>query len=409
MSVSPARASRGKTWLFRLLAVMIGSCFTFALLECMLRLFRPQPAYSRLLEMLGEQYRPGEFIPFTLKSNYTAMMPSMEYEGTRVSISTNRFGLRGRNDIDLTRKPPGVKRILALGDSYTFGLFVGDDETYPAVLERLFTEERRHVEVINAGYADGWGPDEHYAWLVNRGLQFQPDVVVYGFFIGNDIEDIFPEHWVERDEKGLPRRIVDEDIYIDQAGRIRSYVSDNKTVGTDAIYQVPVLRESHLLVLMNRKLSTFCSFGSKGKAKVDRALIGWGSDPFPFILRSSTDREDLREKERLFRELVKGMSEVSKRGGAEFVLLMIPINFQVDPKFLPKVVGSSKFRVQRNYFEELKPMLDAASIKYLDMLQLMSAVSGKYYPQNGEVHFNPKGCAYTAECLKRFLEQHRLP
>jgi hypothetical protein len=168
---------------------------------------------------------------------------------------------------------------------------------------------------------------------------------------------------------------------------------------------VPILRESHLLVLTNRKLERFC-FGSN---LTDRPNLGWGSDPFPFILRPSTEREDLRLKEQLFLELVKGMSEVAKRGGAEFVLLMIPINFQIVPDFLPQVIGSSKFRVQRNYFAELKPKLDSLSIKYLDMMEQMNLRPGKYYPQNAEVHFNPNGCAYTAECLKRFMEQNRLP
>lgn len=221
--------------------------------EFAIRWMRPQMTFSRLTELLGEQYTTGDFIPFTLKPNYSAKSPSQEFSGKYVTVSTNKFGLRGK---EISKaKPEKTKRILVLGDSYTFGVYVENYETYPWVLERFYNEDTRRsdkIEVINAGYADGWSPDEHYAWLVNRGLEFQPDIIVYGFFIGNDIppNGERKEYWVKYDNKNLPTKIVNTNICIDAFGRIKSKVKDDKTIGVEKIYSIPIVRESHLLIYL---------------------------------------------------------------------------------------------------------------------------------------------------------------
>lgn len=56
----------------------------------------------------------------------------MEHPGRYVSITTNADGLRGRRELD-----PSKQKVLVLGDSYTFGVYVDDDETYPAILNQL--------------------------------------------------------------------------------------------------------------------------------------------------------------------------------------------------------------------------------------------------------------------------------
>ena len=197
---------------FSLLLLFV-TLFTMLIVsELAIRFLMPQPTYSRLLLLTGEQYTEGDFIPFTLKPNYEAKSPSMEFPGKLVTIRTNSLGLRGKETS--IRKPNGVKRILVLGDSYTFGVYCENSEVYPAFLETLYEQEGlSNIEVINAGYADGWSPDEHYAWLVNRGIEFRPDIIMYGFFIGNNIAGIGPSNWIELDRHDLPVRISNPNIY----------------------------------------------------------------------------------------------------------------------------------------------------------------------------------------------------
>ena len=78
-------------------------------------------------------------------------------------------------------KRPGVKRIIALGDSVTFGLGVHAHETWPAVLERSLD----NVEVFNLAMC-GWDVEQSVSLAVGELEAWTPDLVVWGNF-PNDI------------------------------------------------------------------------------------------------------------------------------------------------------------------------------------------------------------------------------
>ena len=69
-----------------------------------------------------------------------------------VTIAFNEHGLRGPQRA--YAKPPGVSRVLILGDSYAFGQGVEESERFSDVLEQLEPGWR----VDNLGMT-GWGPD----------------------------------------------------------------------------------------------------------------------------------------------------------------------------------------------------------------------------------------------------------
>ena len=53
----------------------------------------------------------------------------------------------------------------------------------------------------------------------------------------------------------------------------------------------------------------------------------------------------------------------SREHGAEFLLLMIPVNFQVDSRFFDTckvMLGPGEHKIRPNFFDELKPLLEAA-------------------------------------------------
>jgi hypothetical protein len=83
--------------------------------------------------------------------------------------------LRGRREIPY-EKPAGVRRVLVLGDSFTFGQDVSDDETYCHQLERLLPG----AEVLNLG-VHGYGHDQMLLYLQEEGAKYRPDVVLLGF------------------------------------------------------------------------------------------------------------------------------------------------------------------------------------------------------------------------------------
>ena len=103
---------------------------------------------------------------------------TLEMTGDTV-YEINADGFRGRA---YTPTPaPGTFRILALGASTTFGFGVNEGETWPARLERILDGEGGfRVEVLNLA-VNGYNPYNEAALLADRGLAYQPDLVLVEF------------------------------------------------------------------------------------------------------------------------------------------------------------------------------------------------------------------------------------
>jgi hypothetical protein len=91
------------------------------------------------------------------------------------TLSTNSKGFRGKKDFPYSKNKEKL-RILILGDSFTFGDEVSDDETYSYYLQEMLP----HTEVINMG-VHGYGHDQMLILLKEEGLKYQPDIVILGF------------------------------------------------------------------------------------------------------------------------------------------------------------------------------------------------------------------------------------
>jgi hypothetical protein len=106
----------------------------------------------------------------------------------RWRFATNAQGFRSDGDIPLDRTPSRL-RVLALGDSQTEGFEVRQELTYSAVLERWLNSRGIRAEVINAGVS-GYGTAEALAFLENAGINYHPDVVVYGLFANDFVDNL---------------------------------------------------------------------------------------------------------------------------------------------------------------------------------------------------------------------------
>ena len=100
-------------------------------------------------------------------------------------LNSNSRGLRGRAEYG-ERPQPGRRRIVVLGDSFTFGDEVSDDETYPSYLQGLLPD----TDVLNLG-VHGYGHDQMLLYLEDQGLGYHPDVVILGFVWIDTIRNLF--------------------------------------------------------------------------------------------------------------------------------------------------------------------------------------------------------------------------
>ena len=91
-----------------------------------------------------------------------------------VAIEINAEGFRMR-EIDRARAA-GRRRVLVLGDSFTFGHGVEAADTFCSRLERQLDR----TEMLNTAVM-GVGHDQQLLWLRERGLSYKPDLVIWGF------------------------------------------------------------------------------------------------------------------------------------------------------------------------------------------------------------------------------------
>lgn len=100
-----------------------------------------------------------------------------------VHHDVNPSGFRGPA---FTPKPAGTSRLVFLGDSFTFGEGVRNEDTYPEVTARLLRKEGRRVESCNLGVG-GYNTSQEADVLRMLGFNLQPDAVVLGYTL-NDAE-----------------------------------------------------------------------------------------------------------------------------------------------------------------------------------------------------------------------------
>jgi hypothetical protein len=103
------------------------------------------------------------------------------------AIHTNSFGLRSPEVA--VPKPQGIFRILLLGDSFTFGMRVADDQVFARRLEDLLRRQRSSpsIEVVNAGVIS-YCPLLEYLQYRHHLHVLEPDLVILNFDM-SDVQD----------------------------------------------------------------------------------------------------------------------------------------------------------------------------------------------------------------------------
>jgi hypothetical protein len=226
-----------------------------------------------------------------------ALRPGARYAGRDgETITVNSRGYRG----PLHEGPPrqGVRRIVMLGDSITFGTGVSDGETFSDRLDAL-----PGLEVVNLG-VDGYGTDQELIRLEREGLAYRPRVVVLNFCLRNDYFD-----------NALPVALYD--------GRSpKPYFTLDATslVRHDAHLRLSG-RQRLAEALMERSYLVNALLRLGGPA--DDA-VGGGRDEADWGERRQTVLADFDRAGEITRRLILAMGERAAAAGAAFVVVVHP-------------------------------------------------------------------------------------
>jgi len=111
-------------------------------------------------------------------------------------LEANSQGLRMDYDLSF---PKTQQRVLLLGDAYTYGPYLENFETFPAILDRRL----EHAEVINAGYG-GYTISHESSLYFERAKYVEPDIVILQV-LDNDLEGLVYIHENQYDRHGNVR------------------------------------------------------------------------------------------------------------------------------------------------------------------------------------------------------------
>ncbi len=169
----------------RLIATLFGCLVAFVGAEVSLRILS---RFSPDVEFIATAGMKKPVPVFSTLEDYVSARPTQLYPHRNwFNYFNNAFGF---NDQEFDEHaPPETRRILALGDSFVYGL-----SPYPmnvmTHLERLLSEQCDcPVEILNAGVASTgvWDYQQVFRLMVDR---FHPHEILLHFYFGNDGPDL---------------------------------------------------------------------------------------------------------------------------------------------------------------------------------------------------------------------------
>lgn len=266
-----------------------------------------------------------------------------------VEVVTNSQGMR---DSEYTVERTGRSRMLVLGDSFGWGFGVEHNERFSEILENTHHD----WEIINASVS-GYGTDQEFLFLKEKGIALRPDVVLLLFY-ENDF---------------------DNNVHAEQCWYFKPYFVIER--GQLQLRNVPVPKGT-IRQKLHRFLAGRMYLGSRIHV-AKRCLLALFE---PLVRREtgSTEKEpgDTRGTYDVTHYMMRGMNELCKTSGSLFVLVSVPMNTQ-KTAFLEEIAEEQK-------------------IPYLPLdAQFKSTPTCVTFPTDG--HWNAAGHRSAAKAIDTFL------
>lgn len=280
-----------------------------------------------------------------------------------VTYTINGQGFRDDRDYP-TMSSSSKKRIIFFGDSFTFGVGVPNNQTIPKVLE-----EEAGYDVLNFGIS-GYDIGQYYLLLKKEGLRYNPDIVVYDIYLGNDIEDVRLPHPYQS-SKLKPYFAVDSGQLVLRGVPVPLDSSSSTAAVVDYRVKNIAFYNSIRWVF---DLKTVLLWKNLLKQNFHPFLARWG-----FVKSISDYQENFSIIEKLLAETQTVLS------GKKFIVLIIPSK-NIKYNYLEKEFG-----------KKLESILQEQNILFVNLTSLVINGSNFYFPLEG--HLNEKGYQLAADAL----------
>ena len=356
---------------------------------------------------LGRQFSPGlrmlTYLP-GVATKYDRITTTAELLATTnlgfapgARIHGFRLNSRGFRTREYQTRRSEAVRVVAIGDSFTYGA-VPYEQTWPLVLEqRLEQALGREVEVISLG-VPSVGPEFYWRLWQLEASRLRPDLVVLGFFVGNDLG----EHV---GQAGAPSRIL-RVSYAARALRNGAAIAASLAASTRSAGD----RDGTEAAGHESARSEWSYDPMRPTFREDFFYnMGWHRMRFCRQENRHRTLALVRNLRSFFAELDRAVADTD----ASLVVMLIPDEFQVDASVRQQLLERHDYPEERLRIalpqRRLTTLLDNHGIPSLDLLgafQERATAARLYRPR--DTHWNGAGNALAAELLSEYVVSSKL-
>ena len=327
--------------------------------------------------------------------------------GDQVKWITNSTGFRNTKEFTY-KKPKNTFRILSLGDSFTAGYRVGQHQTFSYLLEKQLNESQDsiHYEVIIACIED---PVNGLKFLHEYGLKYEPDLVLLGITLGNDLTQTFINLHKFGRNKLVGNNIVENENFNEK--KLYEALQERFPEGScDYSFEINDYIEKLVSFRLLRNLyeteySGESIFASRGKANPYLHDLSHGLGLF-----LKEPPQSINETYIQFGRVLSAYKRLSNKNSFKLVTCSFPQRYQGN--WLDYKATLTDYGLKENAFSPSPSISFSCTLDFSESPLCVSEVNGKYSPftkENyylpmGDMHWNSKGHLVVSEYLFENLE-----
>lgn len=302
------------------------------------------------------------------------------------------------------QKPAGVLRIAFIGDSLVEARQVAMDSRFTRIMERELARcGLDRVEVLNFG-VPGYGTAQELLQLRSRVWKYNPDIVLLGVYLGNDLFDNHPALDYTTPELRPYFRLQDARLVFDDSYRRNPKLAPRAIRLHDWV--AGVVNRSRVLMLLRHVRIAMQTY------KAPENVSGGGKIGFDDVFRPPA-HPHMQEAWRVTEALCLEIRNEVRGHKAKFAMVSFPMNQQIDGDsarrenfrrtlgeqgdldYASKRLAALAAREQIAFLDLGPPLLDYA-IHH-------GAVSGFKNTQPNAGHLNELGHRVAGEALTAFV------
>jgi len=384
-----------KNAILNLLLLITVFIVIFLISDIFVRIFLPQ--YKQVHKY--DDYFVHTLIPNSKKVEWVKEPSYRE----KIEIEINEKGFR-ESSFPLEKRN---KRIMVYGDSFIEGEFSAQENTFVQKLENRLNEYyEEEIDVINAGVS-AYGPDQATLRMEQETPVYNPDLVIFSVFVGNDYGDLIRNKIYRVEQGNLQKNKYTINPYLKIRRRIATIFPS-----TAAYFQaVNNIKRSLAgqkggiegipLNYVQDKIESNKKDCEEYFLKNDFEITNVFGDRIDYDLVVDPLSYCSSYKLLLMEKIFEKVKLIAEKNDAEFMVLVIPSKFLVDDFFYEKIIAREYPDLNRSYLTETTSnMLSDLQIDFIDLYPLFynENINNTFYFIN-DGHWNNAGQDFAANIV----------